>query len=406
MRVIVNALAAAGLKTGVGHHTAELLRCLRQQAGEDKIGSFPGPVLRSAYTMWCRLYRGGCKAGTAAGIDAPPKMVRARPSLRRRLVAALRTPGRAARDRAFRAYCRLGRYELYHEPNHVPLTRCELPVVVTVHDLSVLLHPQWHPPERVAYHEQHFHRGLAESAHVIAVSDFTRRELIRHLGVAPQDVTRIYNGMRRELRPLPPATVEAELHHLGLPPRYLLYVGTIEPRKNTLMLLQAYCGLPAFVRDRYPLLLVGGWGWGVGPVAEYLQREARHGGVRQVGYIPDQYLAGLYNGARALAYPSLYEGFGLPSVEMLACGGAVLASSAGAVAETAGDCAHLTDPHDVAGWRDALLRVCTDDDWWQQLRQGAVEAASRYTWERCAAETLDVYRSVAGGGKALERAAA
>jgi alpha-1,3-rhamnosyl/mannosyltransferase len=105
----------------------------------------------------------------------------------------------------------------------------------------------------------------------------------------------------------------------------------------------------------------------------------------------------LYNGARALAYPSLYEGFGLPPVEMLACGGAVLASTAGAVAETAGSAAHLVEPLDTAGWRDAILRVCTDDDWWRWLRAGATQEAKQYTWERCAAQTLAVYRAVAGG---------
>jgi alpha-1,3-rhamnosyl/mannosyltransferase len=406
MRVIVNALSAVGMRTGVGHYTAQLLDGLWQQAGADKVGCFPGPVLRRAYAGWSWLLSGRAKAAATAQGDAPAEMVPTRPGLRRRLVGTLRTPGRALRDCAFGAACRLGRYELYHEPNHVPLAGGDLPMVLTVHDLSVLLHPQWHPPDRVAYHERNFHRGLARCAHVIAVSDFTRRELVRHLGVTPQRVTRIYNGIRAGLRPLPPAVVEAERLQMGLPEQYLLCLGTVEPRKNVLTLLRAYCALPAAVRGRYPLLLVGGWGWGAADVAEYLRREARHRGVRHLGYVSEHRLAALYNGARALAYPSLYEGFGLPPVEMLACGGAVLASTAGAVAETAGSAAHLVEPLDAAGWRDALLRVCTDDDWHRQLRRGAAEAARAFTWERCAADTLDVYRTVAGGAAAPERAAA
>src|SRR5262249_54971898 len=138
------------------------------------------------------------------------------------------------------------------------------------------------------------------------------------------------------------------------------------------------------------------WGWGVADVAAFLDSEARHRGVVHLGYVPDGDLPALYNGARALAYPSFYEGFGLPPVEMLACGGAVLASTGGAVAETPGARAHLIEPLDVAGWRDALLRVCTDDGWWASLREGAVEAARPFTWECCAADTLRAYHAAAG----------
>jgi alpha-1,3-rhamnosyl/mannosyltransferase len=196
---------------------------------------------------------------------------------------------------------------------------------------------------------------------------------------------------------LPEAEVQATLRRLGLPPRYLLYLGTIEPRKNVLTLLRAYCSLPEWLRREYPLLLVGGWGWNAGNVAAYLDGEAKHRGVLHLGYVPEQHLAALYGGARALAFPSYYEGFGLPPMEMLACGGAVLASTAGALAETVGGRAHLIDPHDVSGWRAALVRVLQDDDWWQSLRRGAVEAARPYTWEQCAADTLGVYRTLAEG---------
>jgi alpha-1,3-rhamnosyl/mannosyltransferase len=195
---------------------------------------------------------------------------------------------------------------------------------------------------------------------------------------------------------LPTAQVQAALRRLGLPERYLLHVGTIEPRKNLLLLLRAYCALPAALRERWPLLLVGGWGWDVGPVRDYWQAEARHRGVRHVGYVPDGDLAAIYNGARALLCASFYEGFGLPPVEMLACGGAVLCSTAAALVETAGPCAHLVDPRDADGWRAAMRRVVEDDDWWLSLRRGAVAAARAFTWERAATETWAVYRRALG----------
>jgi len=121
---------------------------------------------------------------------------------------------------------------------------------------------------------------------------------------------------------------------------------------------------------------------------------ARHKGVIHAGYIPDAHLPAIYNGARALVYPSMYEGFGLPPVEMMACGGAVITSTAGALEEMFGGQAHLVDAEDTDGWREALLRVTTDDDWWTTLRHGSLERASRYTWARCAADTMRVYESL------------
>ncbi|MGH7226059.1 MAG: glycosyltransferase family 4 protein, partial [Gemmataceae bacterium] len=241
--------------------------------------------------------------------------------------------------------------------------------------------------------------------HLFTVSDTVRQEVIQILNLPPERVTRTYNGIRPGLAPMPPEEVAAVRAKLDLPPRYLLYVGTIEPRKNVKRLLQAYCVLPASLRERWPLLLVGKWGWNTSDVAEYLHTQARHRGVIHRPYLADDYLPALYNGARALLYPSLYEGFGLPPVEMLACGGAVLASTAGAVAETVGRQTPLIDPLDLDGWRQAMQRIVQDDDWWQALRRGAVEAARPFTWEQCAADTLRVYRDVCGERTPLKRAA-
>src|SRR5439155_14500276 len=170
--------------------------------------------------------------------------------------------------------------------------------------------------------------------------------------------------------------------------------GTIEPRKNVLTLLRAYGSLPDHLRARYPLLLVGGWGWNAADVAAYLDSEAKARGVLHLGYVADEHTPALYNGARALLFPSFYEGFGLPPLEMMACGGAVIASTAGAIAETVGRRAHLLDPHDLDGWRAAMGRVAEDDDWCQELREGAEDVARPFTWEACAADTPRAYRLV------------
>jgi alpha-1,3-rhamnosyl/mannosyltransferase len=390
MRVVLNELAALGPRTGIGHYVGELLRCLRQQVPDEHFDTFPQGWLRQAKLAYARWRSGARPAASPRQRQYPFKA-----RLRTWVLDQMRHWGRTAAAWHFRTFCRGRDYQVYHEPNYIPLP-CDLPTVVTVCDLSVLLHPEWHPADRVAHFERHFPRGLARAQHVLAISDAGRHEIIRTLNVPPERVTRTYMGIRPGLCPLPRREVAGVLQQLGLPMSYLLYLGTLEPRKNLLTLLHAYCGLPLPLRERCPLVLVGSWGWKADDIAEFLDRKGRARGVIHLGYVAEDHLAALYNGARALVYPSLYEGFGLPPVEMLACGGAVLASTAGALAETVGGQAHLIAPEDVDGWRDGMARVVEDDDWWQWLRQGAEEVARPFTWERCATETLDIYRGLCG----------
>jgi alpha-1,3-rhamnosyl/mannosyltransferase len=391
MRVLLNQLVTLGRKTGVGHYSGELLRFLRARPPADQIDTFPNGWLRRV-----------CKAVTRArpylsgqtephGLD----VFRSRRGFRGRTLDVLRRSGWSVLEQYFRAACAGGAYDLYHEPNVIPF-RVDCPTIATLHDLSVLLYPEWHPADRVAYYEHHFRASLGDCAHFIAVSEFTRQEVIRLLNIPALRVTRIYNGVRPGLVPKQRPEVESVLRELGLPSHYLLYVGTIEPRKNVLLLLRAYCALPQALRSRWPLLLIGNWGWNAASVAAYLHDEARHRGVIHLGYLRERHLAAVYSGARALVYPSWYEGFGLPPLEMMACGGAVLASTAGALVETVGKRAHLVAPDDFDGWRLAMARVLQDDDWWQLLRRDVQAVARRYSWDRCAAETVGVYHRTGG----------
>jgi alpha-1,3-rhamnosyl/mannosyltransferase len=382
MRVVVNQLAALGRRTGIGHYTAELLRCLRRQTPPGTVQVFPNYLTHCAREAWLWLRRRVERDGEGGASS-------------RGALVQMRGYGQTFLTRYFRVLCRLRHFDLYHETNFIPMPS-DCPTVATLHDLSVLLYPEWHPADRVAHFERYFEQGLRRCTHFLAISEFGRQEVIRELGIAPERVTRTYMGIRPGLSPLPPEEVQAVLARLGLPPQYLLYLGTIEPRKNVLRLLRVYCSLPESLRSRWPLLLVGGWGWNTGDVAAYLHDEARHRGVIHLGYVAEEHVPALYNGARALVYPSRYEGFGLPPIEMMACGGAVLTSTAGSIAETVGGQAHLVAADDDDGWREALVRVVEDDDWWESLRRGAVEVARPYTWDNCAAVTLGVYRSVCG----------
>jgi alpha-1,3-rhamnosyl/mannosyltransferase len=395
MRVVVNQLATLGRKAGIGHYTGQLLRHLISIAEPDEIHVFPTGWIRRACRSFARARPLLAPSDTPAPCSGSSE-AHGNGRVRRAVLDYLRHSGKAMVGACFRSTCASQNYHLYHEPNFIPFA-CDRPTITTVHDLSVLLHPHWHPAYRVRDFERNFERALGQSSHFLTVSDFSRNEMISKLGLSPDRVTRTYNGVRSGFRPLSEDVYRPILEELGLPARYFLCLGTIEPRKNVMTLLRAYCALPRQIRESCPLVLVGKWGWHAAEVAEFVGKASRARGIIHIGYVRERHLAAVYNGARGLVYPSFYEGFGLPPLEMMACGGAVIASTAGALAETLGDQAHLVDPEDLDAWRSALVRLAQDDDWWQQLGHGARLTARSFTWARCAKETLSTYRAVLEG---------
>ena len=412
MRILFNRTTALfHQRTGIGHYTSELYRALIRHAAPDTIFGFPtGLMIRLNRVIACH-----CGSEHNCAIESRTRQLWAdRPTGSRSPLAWLRWHLRRIRigDRTRSYLCRflqarlaghtrkcLSRQgsDLYHEPNYVPV-ECELPTVVTVCDLSALLHPEWHPAERVAFFEGSFPKGLRQCVHVLTISEFSRREIVDTLGISPDRVTCTHLGVRDGMRALSFAECQPVLRRRELSwGQYLLYVGTIEPRKNIDTLMRAYCDLPSELRARCPLVLAGGWGWRAEKLRDLYETEARAKGVRHLGYVADAELPALYSGARALTFPSLYEGFGLPPLEMQACGGAVLASTAAAVAEVLeGSNAELIAPLDLTGWRDAMAKSVTDNDWLAAVRRGAEQHAARFTWDGCAQETLRVYRSLRG----------
>jgi alpha-1,3-rhamnosyl/mannosyltransferase len=390
MRVLINTFCTLQTRTGIGHYTSHLASALLGVAGEDEVGFYPSgwfePLARFYLQQAQRYERYRRQTGWTGFL---------RSRTLGRFLSLLRFASRLFVPNPFQSTARRGGYDLYHEPNFLPEV-CDLPTVVTVHDLSVLLHPEWHPPQRVAEFNRHFQAGLTRATHLLAISEFTRQEIIRHLGWPPDRVSVTYMGRRPELRRLSPEECLPVLQSWNLAPGYLLHVGTLEPRKNVRMLLELYCSLPISLRERCPLVLAGPAGWNSEDLIGFLRREGHQHNIRWLGYVADDQFSALYSAARALVFPTFYEGFGIPTIEMMACGGAVLASTTPAVAETVGGKAHLLDPRDADGWRAALVRICTDDDWLRALRHGAEEFARPFTWERCARDTLAAYRHVLG----------
>jgi glycosyltransferase involved in cell wall biosynthesis len=384
MRVLFNGTSTIRQKSGVGHTTNNLHRALTAISPSDEFWLYPGGTVRTLASLFLKPGSRPTKS------VAPPKP--AAKGYFKRLALNTARLGYAAH---FHSLARLGRFDLYHEPNLVPFG-VSLPTVVTVHDLSVVLFPEWHPMERVKRYEKAFARGVEKAAHILVDSNAVRAEAIRHLGLDPSRVTTVYMGIGSNFRIHNENELAEMRHRLSLPDRYLLYVGTVEPRKNLATLLRAYCDLPSELRESCPLVLGGSWGWKSEEVRELFESEARQRGVRYLGYVADEDLPTLYGGAVALLYPSFYEGFGLPPLEAMACGTAAIVSTADAVKEVVGTHAIQIEPDDLTGWREAMHRAIADRDYLECYRLGGIDHASRFAWDRAARTTLDVYHRVLG----------
>lgn len=283
---------------------------------------------------------------------------------------------------------------IYHEPCFV-LRPFDGPCVVTVHDLSYIHYPQHLPLGRRRYLERNLPRSLDRADRIITVSQFVRHELISIMGVDRGKVTAISLGVDSRFRPRHAIEVADCLRRYNLNYRgYILSVSTLEARKNIVALLRAYTILSTETRNQFPLVLVGARGWKLADVIETLSTEKGLTGVRLLGHVPDHDLACLYSGAALFVYPSLYEGFGLPPLEAMASGVPVVASCISAIQEVVGAAGKLVDPYDPEDIAKGITEVIQDDSRRQIMAQQGIDRAALYTWEQCAAATIEVYRSL------------
>ncbi|HBY62716.1 MAG TPA: hypothetical protein DEH78_23075 [Solibacterales bacterium] len=266
-------------------------------------------------------------------------------------------------------------------------------VTATVYDLTTEVCPDLHL-EATIHAEARYHRKvLAKAAGIIAISAHTKRDAIERLRLEPSRVWVIYPGIVQEFFDAKPAGDEWLAAH-GLRKPFVLCLGTIEPRKNTERLLNSWDRLPASLRDEFELVVAGSPGW----KSEAVLHRLRNGGgsVRYLGYVPEGDLPALIASATAVAYPSLYEGFGFPAVQAMACGVPLLTSNVSCLPEVCGEAAVYADPRSEAEISARLADVLTSPSLRGALAERGRQQAARYTWDRCAAESLEFFRAVAG----------
>jgi glycosyltransferase involved in cell wall biosynthesis len=291
-----------------------------------------------------------------------------------------------------------GRVDLFHSPDFVLPPLRQARGVLTVHDLAFLMHPECADSHLRAYLEDVVPRSVRRADFVIADSENTRNDLVVLLGVRPDRVDVVPGGVEPRFQPVTDTAQLLEARErlgVGSAP-FILAVGVLEPRKNLTRLMDAFAQLKAqHAVEGLKLVLAGGRGWLVDGIFAHHAASPVRGDILFPGFVPDDLLPAVYSAATALAFPSLYEGFGLPILEAMACGTPIVSSNASCLPEVADGAALMIDPEDTDGLVSALGQVLTDDSLRDNLVRLGRERASRYSWKAAAERLLRIYTRVA-----------
>ncbi len=377
MNILVNALPLMGLLTGM----ARYLRCLYREMQEIETASI--------------AYFNGRKAIEKMPEQAEPGLWSRRTatlwSLPDPAIVGLQAAGWLMYEWRLRNASRRAPYDVYHETTFFPAAIKDVPVVYTLHDLSLIKFRDKHPRERVWYFDLFFKRRLPYASHIITVSDFIRSEIIEELKIPQQMITTVHEAPDPGFSPRSEAELSETLRRHGLPREYILFVGTLDPRKNLPLLLDAL----SICKTDVPLVLVGWQGWGDEEVWRGIEGLGLSRRVFVTGYVSEDTLACLFSGAVAFVYPSLYEGFGLPVLEAMACGCPVICSNAASLPEVAGDAALLIDPKSAESLAHSLDEICSDSELRDSLRTRGFARAAQFSWRETARRTLEVFQKTA-----------
>jgi glycosyltransferase involved in cell wall biosynthesis len=356
MRITIDATSALLRSAGIKSYTYHWVRHLRRLAQSDDIRAFP----------YLNDFGGlDHEASTLSEWQTLPRLA---------LLYFVNVPGNPTLDWI------LGSSDIFHASNQVRIAPKHVKLTATVHDLTCWLMPQLHTAGNVRADRSFADNILRRAAGLIAVSENTRQDAIRLLNILPEKIETIYSGVPEEYFGAKPTSRQRP---------YVLYVGTIEPRKNLDTLLDAWRALKPELRQEFELVIAGPQGWGSENTLHRIRAEATY-----LGYVPEADLPGLVAGATVFVYPSLYEGFGFPVVQAMAAGVAVLTSNNSCLPEIAGDGALLVDPLSVSEIARSLTRLLESESQRAELAARGRERAQQFRWETCAAKSLAFFRSL------------
>ncbi|MBC8131296.1 MAG: glycosyltransferase family 4 protein [Rhizobiaceae bacterium] len=375
--------------SGIGYYSLFLMEALLAAMPEATLSVYDGFSCRPLDEAFLQAVR----SRNDEERSAPATL---RQTIRRAILyAGFRTPGigpayRVAKHSRFRSAMK--GVDLFHALNFLPPCSGRFACLPTVHDLSVIRHPETHPAERVKWMGARL-SWIAAQPWLNTVSNFSAGEIADVLGVDPSRIGVTYPGLNPVYAPEPEDGDAAVIAALGLhAERYFIAVGTIEPRKNLAVLLGAFAALPASTRREHPLVVLGQPGWGK-TKDERLQTFVDEGSVRILGYRNETTVAALYRNALTLLFPSIYEGFGMPTVEAMASGLRPVLSDVPVMREVGGSAADFVHPHDASGWRLALEeRIEGAQSRYARPDSGAVARAGHFGWDENARRTADLYR--------------
>ncbi|MFW9079918.1 glycosyltransferase family 4 protein [Pseudomonas sp. P2757] len=376
MRIALNARILQAPRTGIGQYVAELVNALRSE-NDVEVALFHG---------W----------GWSSQLPdaAMPGYSRLTPLLRQ--IPGAYQARRWLEQKRF-DQGRAQNIDLYHEPSLWPLA-FDGPTVITLHDLTHLHFPETQPPARLKEIERRLAIGVQQAQVILTDSQAIADEAQAYFALPAERFVVAPLGVAERFHPREPHAIDAVLKaHAVTAREYFLCVGTLEPRKNLSLALRAHALLPEAVRQRFPLLIVGMAGWQREQFSDELHQALACGHVCLLGYLPDEQVAQLLAGARALIFPSLYEGFGLPVLEAMASGTPVVVTRSSAMPEVAGAAGNYIEADDAAGLRDAMSQLIDDQAHWQACREAGLQQARLFSWTHCAQATASAYRQAMGG---------
>ena len=280
--------------------------------------------------------------------------------------------------------------DLLHSPNYVSPYLSRVSTVITVYDLSAFMFPDTHPILRQLRHRLFLSYSLKKSSKVITISENSKKDIQKYFGTPKEKIEVVYPGVSSRFSRLDRRNIKVSG---DIPSSFFLYLGTLEPRKNLITLLRAFSKIRYKIDQK--LVVVGGRGWYYHDIFDLVKKLSIKEKVVFLGYLPDEVLVNIYNLADLFVYPSLYEGFGLPPLEAMACGCPVITSNTSSLPEAVGDAGIMIDPNDVEALAREMARVLADEKLRKEMSEKGLARAKLFSWEKCARETLQLYEEIA-----------